>query len=180
MNKINFRKATLGDIKDIMKIEKDSFDNNIIEQEHVFKERIRIFNDGFLVATLNNKVIGYICSELWNFNDDLNIDAFRLGHSISECHINNGNELYISSMGLLKEYRGFGYGSNMFNFLINKHKSNSNKIKSVILLVSYEFKKAKQMYEKQGFRELFEVKSAFRFNSNNVQSGLVMRKILWS
>lgn len=173
MKSITFRKANLSDIYAIMDIERDSFHFNIVEKEEVFRSRIETYNDGFYVAILTNKIIGYVSSELWEYVESYNHDRFLLDHNINKYHNTSGRELYISSLGLLNQYRGQGYGSRLFNYIIDIHK---DKIDSTILLVSHEFKKAKLMYEKQGFKIVDTVYNAFIYSENDAQEGLIMRK----
>jgi len=159
-----------------MKIEQECFHKNIAENKETIIERINVYNEGFLVALLENEIIGYISSELWNFKEVIDPNFVELNHSITEVHIKDGTELYISSMGVLNKYQGLGLGSLMFNYLINQHLKMNPNIKSVVLLTANEFSKAMAMYKKEGFKILFEIDSVFQFDKNNNQNGIVMRK----
>ena len=175
-DKVVFRKVTSKDITEIMKIERECFHKNIAENEETIIERINVYNEGFLVALIANEIIGYISSEIWDFNEVIDPNFVKLNHSITEVHIKDGTELYISSLGVLNKYQGLGLGSLMFNHLINQHLKMNRNIKSVVLLTANEFSNAMAMYKKQGFEILFEIESVFHFDKNNYQNGIVMRK----
>ena len=67
MKKFILRKARQADIKEIMKIEKDSFLPEIREKEELFVERICVFPEGFFVfeEEATGHLAGYFSSELW-------------------------------------------------------------------------------------------------------------------
>lgn len=172
------RVATEKDIKDIMKIETSSFSLEICENEDTFLERINTFSDGFYLMEYNNSVIGYIGTEIWEYKEETDNKYFTLGHSIKETHNPNGNELYISSMGILPDFRGKGLGKVLFqdsiNYIINKNKN----IKSEILIVSEKWDNARKIYKKNGFCEILNVKDFFVYNNDYKENGIVMRKYL--
>lgn len=173
---LTFRSATSKDLQAIMTIEKESFDPAIVEDEATFLERIQVFCDGFLIACIEDEAIGYICSELWPYQKEPTPSSFSLDHSIGTYHRSDGDELYISSIGLLKKHRGLGYGTMLLTQLLSHFKNRG--IKSAILSVAYEFGHAKTMYEKMGFEPLFEIPSLFPFSGDTNKDGLVMRKKL--
>lgn len=170
---ITFRSATPKDLQAIMTVEKESFDPAIVEDEATFLERIKVFSNGFLIACIEDEAIGYICSELWHYEKEPQPESFSLDHSIGAYHHIDGNELYISSIGLLKKYRGLGCGSMLLTHLLSHFKNRG--IKSAILSVAYEFGHAKTMYEKMGFKPLFDIPSLFPFSGEANTNGLVMR-----
>lgn len=178
-NNFYIRNVTLNDLNDILKIENDSFIANIREDSETIKERIESFADGFLVlcSKNTNTPIGYISSEIWNYKDNVSVSDFLLGHSIKDAHNIHGNEIYISSMGLLKEVRGKGAGSYLFNSLLNTINNKFPNIKSAILIVSSEWQNAQKIYLKSGFKEICKAPAFFASNNNGCCDGIIMRKI---
>ena len=171
--KISIRNAEKEDIEGIMSVEHESFHINIAESPDTFLGRIKAFCDGFLVMEIDGEIAGYISSELWDYSESINNDKFVLGHSIAETHRNNGKELYISSIGVLKKYRGKGYGNALFSELVNRICSKYETL-SIILIVSEEWNAAKRIYENDGFREIQIIKCFF--DDDEKSDAIVMRK----
>jgi ribosomal-protein-alanine N-acetyltransferase len=173
MEKRTIRNAGPGDIEQIMLIERSSFHENIRESRSVFLERIAFFREGFLVLEIDDHVCGYISSEIWNYSENITATRFILNHRLCEVHTTTGSELYISSIGILEEYRGKGYGNLLFSEL-SRRMIEKYAISSIILLVSANWNAAKRIYEKNGFEEMCRIPGFF-YNGNE---GIVMRKHL--
>lgn len=177
------RIAQKSDITAVMQIEHAVFEEQICESIDTFCERIEIFPQGFLVAeTLENGIVGYICSELWDYRDELAASRFSLNHSMQNSHRQSGRELYISSLAVLPVFRGFNLGKMLFTEVINRVMI-ENDIDSVILLVNARWQTAAAMYAKQGFGEIalfkaFFTNSAPDSQNNHHSDGIVMRKKL--
>jgi len=169
------RSATVNDIAHIMDIEHESFCENVHEDITVFRDRITTFPDGFLVLEVAGHVCGYISSEIWNYSENVREDMFYLGHSITSVHDATGSELYVSSIGILKKYRGKGYGKVLFSELSSKVTEKYN-ISSMILIVSVQWMPAKKIYESDGFRETKRIHGFFNDMANS--DAIVMRKYL--
>ncbi|WP_432665921.1 GNAT family N-acetyltransferase [Wukongibacter baidiensis] len=178
--KIEFRLANDNDIEDIMRIETSSFDLEICEKSEVFLERINVFHKGFFIMEYGNETIGYLSSELWEYKDDIAEKDFKLGHSIKESHRNNGTELYISSMGVSPKYRGKQLGKLMFEEFSKYIVTTNNNLKSIILIVSEKWKRARKIYKDNSFQEILRIESFFEYNkqSDYNEDGIVMRKYL--
>ncbi|WP_105616309.1 GNAT family N-acetyltransferase [Vallitalea okinawensis] len=171
------RIAIKNDIYDIMEIEKSSFNLEICEPKSIFLERIDVFPEGFYVIESNKKVIGYISTELWDYKEEIDTDQFTLGHSIKDLHNAEGNELYISSMGILPIYRGIGLGKILFNDAISKILEKSENVKSQILIVSENWGQARKIYKRNGFLEVKYIKDFLVYNNNLKEDFIVMRKL---
>lgn len=180
---MNLRQATIFDINSIMKIERDAFIPQIQEKKSIFCERIQTFSEGFLLledenSTENKKIIGYFCSEIWNFDlNKINENQFLLNHSIKQNHKKNGNCLYISSFAILNEFKGKKLSSPFFNNSINKIKMNFPKITQILLIVNEEWKIAHHIYKKNAFNEIQRIPNFFN-NSSEFSDGIVMLKNL--
>lgn len=171
------RIVTENDINDIMEIETSSFDVEICEPQSLFLERINVFPNGFYVIEYNDKVIGYISTELWNYEEDIDTNLFTLGHSIREVHNTDGDELYISSMGILPAYRGMGLGKILFNDAISNILEKKKGIKSQILIVSENWIQARKIYKKNDFIEVKYIKDFLVYQNNLKEDFIVMRKL---
>ncbi|GAB6180894.1 hypothetical protein JCM14036_22130 [Desulfotomaculum defluvii] len=177
MNKadLKFREATPEDINNIMFIEDNSFHQGVREERDVFLERIITFPTGFLLLEHEGRVIGYICSELWKYQENIDIGNLKLGHWIKTIHDPAGEELYISSMGVLREFRGEGIGELMFESLLNISLKTYPQIKSILLIVSRNWLAAQRIYQKNGFREITIIPNFFKPLNLEHQDGIVMR-----
>jgi ribosomal-protein-alanine N-acetyltransferase len=171
--KISIRNAEKEDIEGILHVEHDSFHTNIAENADTFLERIKVFPKGFLVMVIDGEITGYISSELWDYSEKINTKKFELGHNITETHKNDGKELYISSIGVLKKYRGKGYGTALFSELASRICS-EYEISSIVLIVSENWHAAKRIYEKSGFHEIQIIKCFF--DDDEKSDAIVMRK----
>lgn len=177
---IVFRTAREDDIEGIMHIETASFPKEICEKKDVFLDRIRVFQDGFYIMEYQGRVIGYLCSEIWDYKERINETDFVLGHSIRKIHDPKGNEVYISSMGTLPEFRGMRLGKLMFEefskYIIKKYK----KLKSKILIVSENWHNARKIYVENGFEEIAIIKDFFYYNNVDTlkEHGIIMRKFI--
>lgn len=172
-------KADTFHIDEIMELEQLGFDSTIQEERSVFEERIRCFQNGFLVLidTHNSeRVIGYICSELWAKDSPLNKNTFLLGHAISEYHKEDGETLYISSFAIHPQYRKHGLGKQLFETLHQHIISIYPSVRSTLLVVNEMWTKAKKMYEQQGYTTLFYLDDFFPAENGIRQKGVVMRK----
>lgn len=173
------RKALKSDIKAIMQIENEGFDDGIKENENIFIERINTFNDGFLILSdVNDMVVGYISSEIWNYKDKINENDFALEHSIKIKHDYNGDELYISSMVLSDELKGKGWGHILLYYLIDNIKEYYPNIKSAVLVVCTDWKHARKIYRNKGFVEIYTMKDFFKPINSLSSDGIIMRKDL--
>jgi len=174
------RTASLDDIDDIMKIERECFPIGIVENEDVFIERIKTFKDGFLVVVDKelNQCVGYITSEIWKYNKEINDENFNLGHSIQEKHHEDGEELYIASTGVLNEYCRKGLGSLLFTELLMVIKTKYFHVKSAILIVSSTWIPAQKIYKRNGFVEKKIISQFFQPVDQETSDGIIMRKSL--
>ena len=180
IDNLKLRNAKIDDIEKILEIEHNSFDKNICEDKQVFIDRIETFNKGFLVAEYKGEIIGYICSEIWLYNENLKESDFLLNHSIKESHKANGNELYISSFAISSKARKYGIGKILFNYLIDNVDKLIANPKSLLLVVAENWTSARNIYLKKGFLEVCILTDFFDYG--NVQpfkaDGIVMRKLL--
>ncbi len=180
INEIKFRIVEKNDIDYIMEIEQSSFSKIVCEDKDVFLQRIETFKQGFIVMEYDNEVIGYICSEIWEYSENVDRDKFTFGHLIKDSHKTNGNEIYISSMGILPKVRGYGLGKAMFEFFIKYIPELVESPKSIILIVSENWKNARNIYINNGFKEIctFNEFIDYRHVPPFKENAIVMRKLL--
>ena len=178
INKLQFRNAKPEDIPSIMEIEHASFSSVICEKQEVFIERINIFPEGFRVMLYEGKPIGYICTEIWKKQRPYSDNMFKLGHSIAKQHSISGDEIYISSMGILPAWRSQGIGKLMFNKYIKYAEKTFVDVNSIILIVSEKWLNARRIYKSEGFKEVHLIRNFFRygFDKSDFEDGIVMRK----
>ncbi|MCD7808331.1 MAG: GNAT family N-acetyltransferase [Erysipelotrichaceae bacterium] len=105
MNNIIIRQAVLDDIEDIAKIEKICFNTLEAADYQDFKDRYDVFGEWFLVAILDNHIIGFINGA--STNDKILKD--ELYHDAS-LHIPDGEYQSVFGLAVLPEYRCVGIG----------------------------------------------------------------------
>ena len=178
--KMNIRRAEMKDIDAILEIEHNSFDKSICEEKETFLERIKVFNKGFLVVEHNKKVVAYLCSEVWQYNENINEEDFLLGHSIKESHKPYGNEVYISSFAVYPEARKSGIGKHLFHYFLKNINMLTDNPKSVVLLVADNWHNAINIYKNEGFQEIKTIKEFFNYEHvpPHKADGIIMRKLL--
>lgn len=103
-------RASLTDLKRIYKLEVDIEYSNAASEETI-RDRINMFNDGFLVIKDNNdKIYGYIESIIWNqkpFNTFSEISNFPMHYNIK------GDSLYVIFLAVEKNSRRKGYATKL-------------------------------------------------------------------
>lgn len=186
---VKIRKAVVDDIDGIMRIESLSFHPEVIESKKVFEDRISVFSDGFLVAVADggndDKIAGYISSELWTFSEAISYSNFDLNHSVYGTHRGDGEELYISSVAVDPAFRGGQIGKKLFISLLEAVQK-KYELKSAILLVNSDWENAYKMYQKEGFETIAKIPNFFPVSENSAAggglsgTGIIMRKSLSS
>jgi ribosomal-protein-alanine N-acetyltransferase len=177
---IRFREAVLSDINNIMALERACFNTDTQESENTYLERIDAFPQGFIVMETADRMagtdfLGAVSSELWKYEPSISRDSFALDHSITKQLKLEGNELYISSIGIFPEYRKYGYGKLLFRELLNRVKISFPLVVKGILLINEEWEQARKLYANNGFHEAAVFNDFFTSNNGTKTKGIVMR-----
>ena len=178
MNVFSIRTVVKSDIDFITQIEEKAFSNSIREERKIFLNRINIFAEGFLIFEYNFKPAGYLSSELWKSFPKSEKECSllcNLNHSIDSVFASDGQILYISSFAILPEFRGKGNGFFLFRDALNYFEHNFN-LTDFVLTVNEEWKGAKRIYDKCGFREVFKVRKMFENSAGCFSDGIFMQK----
>lgn len=172
------RSAVPADIDAIMKIEDESFVPGSREERGVYLKRIQAFSDGFLVAqnTETGEVGGYISSELWRENQGGGAEVLALGHDPLELHDDNGKQLYITSFGTLRHWRGQKIGLALFSALEEKIARDYPNVTREILIVSEKWTAARHLYAKRGFKETGRIIDFFTPDGLPAEDAVLMMK----
>ena len=179
MNKAyTFRTSLPRDLNDILKVEQTCFEPDFCESPTVFTERLKVFPEGFIIMEFEGNVMGFFCSEIWNYKENLSSKDFSLGHSIAKVHQEAGTELYISSWGIAPDFRGEGLGRELFDKSLEIITKSYPNLKSTILVVSEAWDKALNIYQHQGFSHVMLLEEFFAYDSIERlnENGIVMRK----
>lgn len=178
MDNFEIVSATIADIDQIMAVERAGFEKGIVEKKDVFAKRIRAFPAGFLCLKISDssQMIGYISSEIWPLKNPVVPEMFTLNHDISHSHKTNGEELYVSSMTIVPEFRNKGLGRKLFEECISRIRVKYTAIKSTILIVNETWEYANRIYLSSGFVELFRIPNFFLPANGLPQTAIVMRK----
>ncbi len=173
---ILFRPANLRDIPKIEIIEKESFSDEVQESADVFKRRIELFRDGFLVAEDRDtgELGAYICSELFGADEPVNADTLKIGHFPDESRQKDGECLYISSLAVGKAWRGHKIGAALFLALEKRVLSRYPSVRRGLLVVSENQANARTIYEKNGYSATNRLPAFF----GTAEDGIVMEKTI--
>lgn len=175
---VSIRSATPADIDAVMKIENESFVPGTREERGVYLKRLRAFPDGFLVAqnTETGEIGGYISSELWSDDLDVSSEMLELGHDPLKLHDDGGENLYVTSFGTLKSWRGKKIGLAMFSALEDKIARGYPNVVREILIVSEKWTAARHLYAKRGFKETGRIIDFFTPDASPAEDAVIMMK----
>lgn len=165
-------------LDEIMGLEHQGFPPGIAERPDVFLERLKVFPDGFLVARPqpDSPLIGYVCSELWEFSDPVDLQSFELNHGIESTHKIHGDEIYVSSMTINPALRAKGYGRALFTGCLNHLAGKYPNVRSALLIVNETWTHARNIYGSEGFQEIDRIKDFFTPEGVTPQDAIVMRR----
>ncbi len=172
--------ALPADFPAIMELERAGFDSAIVEAESVFRERLEVFPQGFLVlrASGRGEVLGYYCSELWQAvpaKADYS-RAFCLGHAARERFDPSGSVLYTASLTIHPSLRGTGAGKSLFRSARKQIMESVPKIREELLVVNTRWARARSMYLSEGFAETGTMKAFFPSSEGSCSDAIVMRR----
>ncbi len=172
------REANLDDLEAIMQIEDCSFHKGIREDESVFRKRVTTFPKGFILLVDEQGVPkGYFASEIWQLDEkasEINASLFALNHDIGDHHTDDGNTLYVSSIAILPECRGYGLGDLFFTQAISRIKAAFPNLTQSILIVNESWVRARAIYRKWGYEEKGAIPLFFRPEGDAPQSAIIM------
>ena len=143
--KIKIRKFRPSDLNRVMEIEKVSFPEPW--PESYFKEFWKKHPDGFMVAEISKKIVGYVL-------------GYKKPNGLGS----------IKTIAVDLDYRRQGIGKELVNFIINKLKKES--VKEIFLHVRPKNKIACKFYKNMGFKILKTIKKYYR----NGEDAYLMRK----
>lgn len=176
MKEFIFKSLKYEDLERVMEIEKSSFSKNTWEDKEIYEERMTVFPEGNLGIWVEGFMIGFISSELWEYQEKYNQNRFMLSHHIKDYHNYLGTDLYISSFAIDKKYRGNGFGKKIFQEFLDRI-TEKYPLKSGILLVSNEWVNAKMIYEFQGYKVIDSISEFFINDLFEKFDGIIMRKV---
>jgi ribosomal-protein-alanine N-acetyltransferase len=171
----NLREAAPGDIDHIMDLERLCFNEYTRESAETYRERIGYFPQGFMILEAEGEFTGAVSSEIWPYRAEIAADDFALGHSVRGALALTGEELYISSIAVLPQCRGRGYGDILFRGLIGHVKEKFPQVTKGILLINEDWKGARQIYLRNGFSDRKILKGFFTEGGGVHRDGIVMR-----
>ena len=174
MEKLALRKAVAEDIDKIMQIEEESFLPGIREERSVFKKRLELCPETFLMLVFEKERAGYLCAEYIKKIPE-NAKDILLGHEPEKEY---SSIIYLSSFAILPEFRGRGNGEAFWN-LSMKYFSSLSGVEKLVLLVNENWSKARKIYEKSGFKQIKIFKDFFE-SEGKKEDGILMEKNLSS
>jgi len=106
LDEIIISRCAENQIRSVYQIE-SAVEHGNAATEHTLKERLNMFNDGFLLAVnkSTNEIVGYIESVIWN---DFNFSTFEEIRNFPLYYDVSGNVLYIIFVAVTETYRNKG------------------------------------------------------------------------
>ncbi len=134
---IKINNATLKDLNQILDLEKEVWPEEMRASKERFEERLKIFGKGFFIITIKNKIMGATTSQIIDYNPKNppnSWDEITGKCHISQTHNQNGNCLYIISLGVSPKIKGKNL--NLGSKLLNKQKQLGEELNLKYILLS--------------------------------------------
>lgn len=163
---IEVSKCNPENIRDIYKIEV-SVEHSNAATEITLKQRLSMFNDGFLIAKYKGQIAGYLESLIWNYRE---FDRFQEIKNFPIHYDPNGDEMYIIFLAVKEEYRKKGIAKRLLKDIedvARKYDINCIKLVAKDDLVNF--------YKKAGYRDIRELPD---FLEGKVYKSVLMLKYL--
>ncbi len=139
------RRCEYKDLIHVMEINLTSLSEHY--SEYFFEELLKEFPEAFLVAELNNSIVGYIMCKLeYGFSNFRKLGFVKKGHVVS--------------IAVLKEHRGKGLGTALMQEAINAMISKD--CDEVYLEVRVSNEQAIRVYEKLGLETRSRLRGYYR------------------
>ena len=192
MDRDSFRvdAAREADLPAIMELEERGFDAAIREAESVFRAKLALFPEGFVVMREASTGLarGYLCAERWaeapkpEEGPEALAAAFRLGHDPAERHNPSGRVAYLASMTLDPALRGTGLGALLFDGGRGLVLRRAPGIERELLLVNESWAAARRIYARSGFAEGARLPGFFPGGKGEASQGAILmeRMIVFS
>lgn len=147
MNQITYREMTIEDVDAVAQIEQDTFPTPWSKQSFYTEIKENKIAK-YIVALRNNEIVGY--GGLWHVFD----------------------EMHITNIAVLEEYRGLGIGQGLVCMLIEMAESDEL-VDNIALEVRRSNFKAQSLYRKYGFKV---VGVREKYYENNREDAYIMQK----
>lgn len=139
---IKIRQVYIEDLDAVTEVEARCFPEAEAARREALEQRIKTFPESFVVAEIDNKVIGFINGCVINktiISDELFKD--------STLHVKDGNYQTIFGLDVIPEYRNQGIAAKLMNYMIEVSRAAGRK--GVILTCK---EKLIHYYEKFGYK----------------------------
>ena len=184
MDRDSFRveAAREADLPAVMRLEELGFIEAIREDEAVFRAKLALFPEGFVVLRESSTglALGYLCAERWSEapkpeeGPEALAAAFRLGHDPAERHDPSGRVAYLASMTLDPALRGTGLGALLFDGGRRLILRRARGIERELLLVNEAWAAARRIYARSGFVEGARLAGFFPGGKGEAPQGAIL------
>ena len=184
MDRDSFRveAAREADLPAVMRLEELGFIEAIREDEAVFRAKLALFPEGFVVLRESSTGLarGYLCAERWSEapkpeeGPEALAAAFRLGHDPAERHDPSGRVAYLASMTLDPALRGTGLGALLFDGGRRLILRRARGIERELLLVNEAWAAARRIYARSGFVEGARLAGFFPGGKGEAPQGAIL------
>jgi len=114
--KTKIRQAKIEDIPAIFQIEKEAWGEKGAATKEMFESRIKTFPEGTLVAEIDGKIAGVVCTERVNYNPPKDIHTwYEITDNgfIKNSHKPNGNTIYGVDMSVAPSFQNLRIGTKL-------------------------------------------------------------------
>ncbi len=118
--KLKIRQAKIGDIPEILEVEKETWGKRGAAAKEMFESRIETFPEGTLIAEIDGKIVGVVATEIVNYNFKKNsyswYEITDNGY-IKNSHNSNGDTIYGVDLSVVPSYQGLKVGSKLLEVI---------------------------------------------------------------
>lgn len=115
VNKLKIRKARIEDIPQILEVEKAAWGEERAATFQMLLSRIKTFPEGTLVALIDKKIVGFISTEIINYDEKNSLSWYETTDSgfITKTHNLEGDTLYGVDLSIHPSYQNRGIGKKL-------------------------------------------------------------------
>lgn len=108
-NGVYVRNARIEDLNEVIRLENKIWPAGTRATKDKFKSRLKVFPEGFFIASQNNRLIGVSTSQIINYdpkNPPSSWEKITDNGYIEKTHDKNGNSVYVVSIGAISRSGG--------------------------------------------------------------------------
>lgn len=175
LSEYRIRSATPADAANIVTAFSKSSANLSAED---LNKRMAVFQDGvqIIVDAQNEKCVGFLLSEIWDFKRTRDCSDFTVRSDISSTHDYNGTELHISAVSIVDELKDTGMADFLMTTAINGLRMAYPRLRSVVAITHQGCRKSREFFAKRRFIAVDQISGFNGCAGHLLNNAIVMRK----